>query len=235
METKIEGLKINYEVRRSEEASRPRIDHKLGDFTVVIPEGASYEPEELLLRKRNWVSKKKREFLRFKRKIPERNLEEDGKISILGDEKRIKVESRRSNQIDEDVLLAKHLVERTSLRDQLEKVLRAKARKVIEKKISHYSGQISQDYDKIFIRDQQTKWGSCSTKGNLNFNWRLVLGPEKVLEYVVVHELVHLEIKSHNENFWKRVRELYPEYKEANKWLSENSSKLVFNKSMLSN
>lgn len=235
METKIEGLKISYEVRESKEASKPRIDHKLGDFTVVIPENQSYEPEDLLYRKKSWILKKRKEFLRFKRKIPERNIEEGGKISVLDEEKEIHVEKRKSNEVSDKVYLAEHLVERTSLRDQLEKALRDKARELIEEKVEEYSEEIAESYDKIFIRDQKTRWGSCSSKGNLNFNWRLILGPEHVLNYVVVHELVHLEEKNHNEKFWSRVREIYPEYKRSNKWLAEESSNLVFDESLVKN
>lgn len=228
METKIDGLKISYKVRESEKASKPRIDHKLGDFTVVIPKDQDYNPENLIYRKKSWVSKKRKEFLRFKRKIPERDLEDGGKISLLGEDKKIRVEKRKSNEILDKVYLAEHLVERTSLSDQLEKALRKEARNLIEEKVEKYSGKISESHDKIFIRDQQTRWGSCSSKGNLNFNWRLILGPEHVLDYVVVHELVHLEEKNHDEKFWSRVREIYPDYKKSNRWLAEESSKLVF-------
>lgn len=235
METTIEGFKINYEVRRSEEASRPRVDHKLGNFTVVIPEGMDEEPKELLFKKKNWVSKKRKEYLRFKRKIPERNLEDGGEISILGEKKNIKIEKRRSNRLEGGVYLARHLVERTSVEDQLEKLLREKAREVINSKLEMYSSEVREDHQKVFIRDQETRWGSCSSKDNLNFNWRLILGPEHVLEYVVVHELVHLEEKSHNEEFWSRVREIFPEYKRSNQWLSENSSKLIFDKNLIEN
>lgn len=229
METKVEGLKIQYEVRHSSEASRPRIDHKLGEFTVVIPEEMKRDPENILAKKKNWVSKKRKEFLRFKRKIPDRNLVEGGKIEVLGDEKEIAIEKRRSNEIGDRIKLAQHLVDQTSVEDQLEKALRSYARSVIEEKVEEYSTEVSKDHNKIYIRDQETRWGSCSGKSNLNFNWRLVLGPEHVLDYVVVHELVHLEEKNHGDEFWKKVREIYPNYRESNKWLSEESSKLVFN------
>lgn len=235
METNIEGLKINYDVRMSNEASRPRIDHKLGDFTVVIPKSQEHEPEDLLLSKKKWVKKKRKEFLRFERKIPERDLSEGGKISVLGQKLEITVEKARSNEIEENIVLAKHLVNRTSLTDQLEKVLRDHAREIIETKVEKYSSEISEDYENIYIRNQDTRWGSCSSKGNLNFNWRLILGPEYILDYVVVHELAHLEEKNHDEEFWSKVRSIYPEYREANKWLSENSSKLVFDKSIVHN
>lgn len=233
METKIEGLKVSYNVRNSSEASKPRIDHKLGDFTVVIPENQDHDPEDLLYRKKSWVLKKRKEFLRFRRKVPDRNLENGGKITLLGEEKEIQVERRKSNSVSDNIYLAEHLVENSSIEEQLEKTLREEARTVIEKKVEEYAEEVSENYDKIFIRDQETRWGSCSNKGNLNFNWRLILGPEHVLEYVVVHELVHLEEKNHDEKFWSRVREIYPEYKKANTWLAEESSNLVFDDSLL--
>jgi len=226
--TKLEGLKIDYKVRRSEEASRPRIDHKLGKFTVVVPEELELDPEELLDEKSSWILKKRKEFLQFKRKIPERDLRPGGSISILGEEREIIVETRRSNSLDRDVYLAEHLVERTSLKDQLEKLLREEARTKIKEKIEEYSPKISEDHEKVFIRDQQTRWGSCSNKSNLSFNWRLILAPEEVLEYVVAHELTHLEQKDHSEEFWSRIREIYPGYREPHNWLEEYSAELVF-------
>lgn len=229
METTIEGLKISYDVRQSSEASKARIDHKLGEFTVVIPEDSDLDAEDLLSRKERWVSKKRKEFLQFKRKIPDRNIVEGGTITVLGDEKEIIVEKRRSNEVSDSIYLAEHLVNQTSVEDQMRKTLRKEAKRNIQNKIETYSAEINESFDKVYIRNQQTRWGSCSSKGNLNFNWRLILGPEHVLEYVVVHELVHLEEQNHDENFWSRVREIFPEYKNSNRWLSENSSKLVFN------
>jgi predicted metal-dependent hydrolase len=228
LETKIEGLKINYEVRRSRKASKPRIDHKLGEFTVVIPEAEDFDPEDLLHRKSSWVRSKRKEFLGFERKIPERDISEGGKISILGDDKEIIVEQRKSNEVSDKIYLAEHLVRNSSLKEQLKKALKDKARSLIEEKVEKYRGELENGPNQIYIRDQETRWGSCSDKQNLSFNWRLILGPEHVVNYVVVHELVHLEIKGHSEAFWSRVREIFPEYKKSNRWLSENSSQLVY-------
>lgn len=233
METKVDGLKINYEVSRSEKASRPRIDHKLGEFTVVIPENEDIEAEEIISRKKNWIAKKRKDFLRFERKIPEREFEEGGEIPVLGEKKKIIVEKAQTNKIDNNIILAEHLVGRNGIKNELEKILREKAREKIDSKIEEYSDSVDGDHDNIYIRDQETRWGSCSPKQNLSFNWRLILGPEHVLEYVVAHELAHLEEKSHNEEFWSIVREIYPNYKKSNKWLSENSSKLVFDKELI--
>ncbi len=78
-------------------------------------------------------------------------------------------------------------------------------------------------YSRLFIRSQKTKWGTCSSAKNISFNWRLVLCPEYVSEYLIIHELVHTEIMNHSKKYWERVAELFPEYKKAKKWLEENA------------
>ncbi len=78
-------------------------------------------------------------------------------------------------------------------------------------------------YNRLFIRGQKTKWGTCSTKKNLSLNWRLILCPESVIDYLIVHELVHTEIMNHSKSYWARVAELCPGFREAKKWLDENS------------
>ena len=74
-------------------------------------------------------------------------------------------------------------------------------------------------YNKIYIRDQKTRWGSCSSKGNLNFNWRLIMAPLFIMDYIVVHELAHLVHPNHSRDFWKLVKKIVPDYKEKKEWL----------------
>jgi hypothetical protein len=78
----------------------------------------------------------------------------------------------------------------------------------------------------INIRDQRTRWGSCSTRGTLSFNWRLVMAPPEVLNYVVVHELAHLRVPNHSREFWNLVSQYFPAYKEARLWLKRNAARL---------
>lgn len=82
-------------------------------------------------------------------------------------------------------------------------------------------------YERITVRDQKTRWGSCSSKGTLSFNWRLLLAPPEVLDYVVVHELCHLTCMNHGREFWRAVEAALPDYKERRNWLREHGAELM--------
>ncbi len=82
-------------------------------------------------------------------------------------------------------------------------------------------------YNRITIRDQKTRWGSCSAKGTLSFNWRLMLAPPAVLDYVVIHELCHLTHMNHSKAFWALVESACPDYRTHRRWLKEHGQELV--------
>lgn len=96
------------------------------------------------------------------------------------------------------------------------------AQSVIPKRVAYFAERMRVTYGMVRIKDQKTRWGSCSAKGNLNFNWRLVMAPEAVLDYVVVHELCHRHCMDHSQRFWQYVEQVMPDYREARKWLKEN-------------
>lgn len=102
-----------------------------------------------------------------------------------------------------------------------------KALSVIPDKVKYYAEIMGVTYGRITIRNQKTRWGSCSNKGNLNFNCLLMLMPDKVLDYVVVHELCHLKQMNHSKKFWKEVERYMPDYKNYKKWLNENGGALI--------
>ena len=118
-------------------------------------------------------------------------------------------------------------VEREYLTNEEIKKLADKALQHIPKRVSYYAKQIGVTYGKITIRNQKTRWGSCSSKGNLNFNCLLMLTPSEVIDYVVVHELCHRKEMNHSVAFWAEVEKVIPNYKEQVKWLKENGGKII--------
>ena len=101
------------------------------------------------------------------------------------------------------------------------------AKDYFPKRITYFVQFTGGSYSRITIRDQKTRWGSCSAKGTLSFNWRLMLAPPTILDYVVVHELCHLTYMNHSAAFWKKVESVYPDYRTARKWLKDHGHELV--------
>jgi predicted metal-dependent hydrolase len=104
------------------------------------------------------------------------------------------------------------------------KELADKACELIPKKVRHYASIIGVDYGRITIRNQKTRWGSCSSKGNLNFNCLLMLCPDEVIDSIVVHELCHRKYMNHSARFYEEVEKAYPEYSKWHKWLKDNGA-----------
>lgn len=98
---------------------------------------------------------------------------------------------------------------------------------VLGQRTAYYAQKMGIIYGKITIRDQKTRWGSCSAKGTLSFNWRLMLAPPAILDYVVVHELCHLTHMDHSAAFWQAVESVYPDYRSARQWLKEHGQELI--------
>lgn len=102
------------------------------------------------------------------------------------------------------------------------KELTEEAKLIIPKRAEHYAPLIGVTYNRITIRSQRTRWGSCSSKGNLNFNCLLVLFPPEVIDSIVVHELCHRKHMNHSPQFYAEIEKVFPEYKKWHKWLNDN-------------
>ena len=114
-----------------------------------------------------------------------------------------------------------------SLSEEQIRALVLKAKKVIPERVQYYAPLIGVTYGRITIRCQKTRWGSCSSKGNLNFNCLLMLTPPEVLDSVVVHELCHRKHMNHSQQFYAEVLRVFPEYRKWHRWLKVNGAVLL--------
>jgi predicted metal-dependent hydrolase len=140
-------------------------------------------------------------------------------------------------QIEEFLYAKSHWIEKhlASLPDQAQPrltepelaALREAARQKITARVSHFAPILGVTYGRITMRTQRTRWGSCSSQGNLNFNCLLMLAPDWVRDYVVVHELCHRKEMNHSARFWEEVGRILPDYAAARKWLKENGAALM--------
>lgn len=101
------------------------------------------------------------------------------------------------------------------------------ARKVLTGKTEYYAQLLGVEYKKIRIGNQKTRWGSCSSRGTISYNWHLVLMPERILDYVVVHELCHVIEMNHSPRFWSKVETILPDYKERRTWLKKHGNEFL--------
>ena len=107
------------------------------------------------------------------------------------------------------------------------KTLAEQALKLIPQRVEYFARQVGVTYGRITIRNQKTRWGSCSRKGNLNFNCLLMLAPTEILDYVVVHELCHRKEMNHSKAFWTEVEKVLPDYRQSVQWLKENGNQIM--------
>ncbi len=107
------------------------------------------------------------------------------------------------------------------------KLLTTKAKRILPERVRYYAGIMGVEYGRITIRMQKSRWGSCSSKKNLNFNCLLMLTPPEIIDYVVVHELCHLKEMNHSERFWAEVEKVLPDYKERRKWLRVHEKEII--------
>ena len=137
----------------------------------------------------------------------------------------------KSKWIDEHMLKVQSTIDE---RSKLEKItfeqvkeLADQAVEYIPKRVKYYAEKENFVYNKITIKNLVSRWGSCSTKGNLNFNCLLMLTPDYVIDYIVVHELCHLREMNHSEKFWAKVEKIMPDYQRAELWLKQNGGNLI--------
>lgn len=163
--------------------------------------------------------------IRSKRKTVSLQVKEDASVVVrvpkhLPEHYIIAIIEQKKAWISRKQLQAKARKER--LKDiDFGKVSQGEALRKISERVNYYSVLSGLGYSRIRISNAQKCWGSCSSKGNLNFAKRLALAPLVVIDYVVVHELVHLRHRNHSKRFWQDVAQLFPEYIQAKKWLKE--------------
>lgn len=136
------------------------------------------------------------------------------------------LESRRA-WIEKKLEKSAELAAAGPITDEELRALAESAKEYIPARVRYYAPRVGVSFGRITIRAQRTKWGSCSGKGNLNFNCLLMLTPPEVRDAVIVHELCHLREMNHSPRFYAEVRRVYPEYDKWNRWLRENGGAII--------
>jgi len=229
----LDGRAIWYTIKRSSGARNARLEVRPeSGLTVIIPR--SFEAKkvpDLLDAKRNWILANISK-CSGRQPIPAgRGLESGDTVPYLGHDLRIVGQKGTTRgfgvRLEAGTLVVNLDKGRGSLGLALEAWYRMQAKKFMKGRADRLSADMGLGYRRLTIRAQKTRWGSCSPKGNLNFNWKLMMAPEPVIDYVVVHELAHLREMNHTRKFWELVGRYCPQWRQHRKWLKDHEAEMA--------
>ncbi len=215
-------MELDYTIRRSQRARRVRVEVDAhAGVKVTLPARAREREAALAVAElRPWIERRQAEL----RAARDRLAVPAGYVPYLGAHLRLAPEAGRVRAHRRGDML---LVPADEPRDAIERWYRRTARADVAPRLDEAVAALGRAYTKLTIRGQRTRWGSCSTTGAMSFNWRLLLGPDEVLDYVVWHEACHLVVMDHSRRFWSLLERHRPGYREPQRWLRANGSALV--------
>ena len=199
------------------------------DRSVVVraPVGTSDEQIERLVREKGfWIYEKTKHKQKYSPAGAAKEFIAGASIPYLGQHYRLDVISRSFDGVlfDDKFVISKRSARRAS--DLFKTWYLEQAEKTILPLVRDYGSKTGAEYNSVRVVDLKYRWGSCTPKNNLNFNWRLIKAPIRVIEYVIVHELAHLLEPNHTDRFWQIVKTQIPDYVRAKLWLKENGNLL---------
>ena len=183
---------------------------------------------KLISRKEVWIKSKLDFFKKRQNQTTPKKFVEGENFLFLGHSFPLKISENLPKAVMlEDALLISDVV-MCNARDHIENWYKAQALEHITQRTQHFAKLAGLGYSSIRINNGYTRWGSCGYKETLNFTWRLIMAPQRIIDYVVIHELMHLKQMNHSRRFWKEVAMMCPTYKEDERWLKQNGHLLVW-------
>lgn len=224
--TSLSSERIPFTLKKSNKAKRMRLQIGIDSgLEVVIPSKpviSLNQVERFVFEKQKWVLKNLERMERIRRKAALKH-----SVLFLGREIPIELiesskKTSRAVLVNERLIVRIPIGKKSLVGRAIHGFYKKQARQIIPGIVREKSREMRACFKRVSIRDQKTRWGSCSLKGTLSFNWRLIAAPRSIIEYLVVHELVHLKHRNHSKAFWRDVEAYCPDYKQAEKWLREN-------------
>lgn len=189
--------------------------------------------KQLVQSKSDWIIKKLAQMPEFYQE-PQKDYNDGDKIFYRGKEYRLRVFAdslvKQSKIIakEEEICVYRKVGEEVITKDLLILWYKEQARSRILERINDYQNLVQRPIKTIRIKSQKSRWGSCSSKGNLNFNWRIILMPDALFDYIIVHELCHLKQLNHSKQYWDLVKAILLDYKERERSIKQNRNQFEF-------
>lgn len=239
-EIRLKDQKYEFKIIRSSRKTIGIIINADQELIVRSPEKISLRKiKSLLKEKEDWILKKLKKMAEIKAPPAARDFISGEPLLYLGREYKLKIIAELNLkemevELDQQNFIIKYPAELENNKEQRKTVVReiliswyrSQAEEEIYKLINVHKKNLNVEPNNVVIKKQRKRWGSCSTKRNLNFNWKIIMAPAAVIEYLVVHELVHLIHPNHSKDFWQAVEKLIPDYQEKKEWLRINGRRL---------
>jgi hypothetical protein len=215
---------IQYTVRRSQRARRVRVNvTPQAQVEVVLPQRAPQRAAAAaVVELAPWIERRLAEARTALGRLPGR----DGTLPYLDRRLALIAEPGRE-RVHHDRARDRLLVPEGDVHDAVERYYRRAARAEVARRLDRATAITGHPYSGLAIRSQRTRWASCSARGLMSFNWRLLLAPERILDYVVWHEVCHLQVANHSPRFWALVEAHWPTWRAERTWLTRNGAALV--------
>lgn len=228
------NMKIPYEVVRSDRRTMAVQIKSDGRVILRAPLGAKEQMiDQFIQNHALWVFGNYRKILNQKKETQAFAWKDGEVLSIRGVPKRLRitvVEGLRKDKVTESDTCLEILTGDSSqgrIKELAAGWMKAAAKEVFSTRTAMWAERMGVTYTKITVRNQSSRWGSCSVKGSLNFNWKLMMVSQAVLDYVIVHELAHRKEMNHSKRFWNVVGQAMPDYEDQRRLLKENESKII--------
>lgn len=185
--------------------------------------------DQLIYKKINWIKKQlviqEKKFLINKKKYVDGDY-----FFYLGKKYKLKIIISKKNcaNIQDSYLIVniRNISNTLQIKKNIEKWFREKSLNYFEEQTYYFAKKNNLNVNAIKVREYKARWGSCSTNGDISFNWKLIMAPPWIIQYVIIHELIHIKEHNHSTKYWEHVRSIYPNIKDAKEWLMYNGQNL---------
>jgi predicted metal-dependent hydrolase len=231
---------LNYEIIRTNRKTMGISIDNNKNLIVRSPKNIAEDKiKDVLNKKTKWILSKLKEMNQIKSVPKEKEFMTGEKLPYLGRRYRLVVSSRSISKVEVKLYHGKFIINypdelknndkcrREKIQDALINWYREHAKEKIIERVDKYKVKLDVEPNNVVVKKQKKRWGSCSNKGNLNFNWKIIMAPMSIVDYIVVHELTHLIHDNHSREFWQMIKAIIPDYKKRSEWLRINGPRLT--------
>jgi hypothetical protein len=200
------------------------------ELRIRVPHGTSRKMiDQLISDKEDWIQRSRKRIL-VREAQSEKSYLEANTIRFLGEAIPFRWEKEDHSfqlHMGPEAFVLAGSGSPEEARNLIEQEYRDRAKEIFETRVAVFVKRLGVNVNQIRVKSQKTRWGSCSSKGNLNFNWHVIVAPEEVIDYLVVHECCHLVQMNHSKEFWDLVESICPNYREYRQWLKNHDTQIL--------